>query len=257
MGWDSAKRKAALAGRNCTGRQKNNYYSQYNGKQGNCQMRTERERWLEARKNGIGASDAACILGLNPWKSNVRLWEEKTGRVQAEDIGNKPAVAYGKSAEHHLRELFKLDFPQYRVEHSEFGMIANIEQYPWLFATLDGELTEFGSEKPMPLINSTGALEVKTTEIQRSTDWQKWDNQVPQYYYIQVLHQLLATQYDFVILLVQIKWRKNGEIFKTIRHYHFSANEQRESMQYLLENEVAFWASVQQDRRPPLILPPI
>ena len=38
-----------------------------------------REEWLNARKKGIGGSDAACIIGLNKYKSNVRLWDEKTG----------------------------------------------------------------------------------------------------------------------------------------------------------------------------------
>ena len=32
-----------------------------------------REEWLKARTL-IGGSDAACILGKNPWKSNVELW---------------------------------------------------------------------------------------------------------------------------------------------------------------------------------------
>ncbi len=32
-----------------------------------------REEWLEERKKGIGGSDAAVILGLNPYKNNIRL----------------------------------------------------------------------------------------------------------------------------------------------------------------------------------------
>ncbi len=42
-----------------------------------------KEEWLEERKNGIGGSDAATILGLNPYKTNIDLWEEKTGRKEA------------------------------------------------------------------------------------------------------------------------------------------------------------------------------
>ena len=45
-----------------------------------------REDWLEERKKGIGGSDAATILGLNPYKTSIDLWEEKTGRKDAEDI---------------------------------------------------------------------------------------------------------------------------------------------------------------------------
>lgn len=82
-----------------------------------------REEWLEERKKGIGGSDAAVILGLNPYKNNIRLWEEKTGKVQAEDISDKPYVKYGTQAEDLLRELFKLDFPQYEVSHDENTII--------------------------------------------------------------------------------------------------------------------------------------
>ena len=45
--------------------------------------------WLDYRRRGIGGSDAAAVLGLCPWKSNVRLWEAKTGLRQPEDISDK------------------------------------------------------------------------------------------------------------------------------------------------------------------------
>ena len=55
-------------------------------------MNLTREQWLEERKKGIGGSDAATIMGLNPYKTNVDLWEEKTGRKDAEDISDKSYV---------------------------------------------------------------------------------------------------------------------------------------------------------------------
>ena len=36
-----------------------------------------KEQWLEARKCGIGGSDAASVLGLNPYKSSVSVYIEK------------------------------------------------------------------------------------------------------------------------------------------------------------------------------------
>ena len=39
----------------------------------------DRKEWLECRTR-IGGSDASAIVGMNPYKSNVELWEEKTGR---------------------------------------------------------------------------------------------------------------------------------------------------------------------------------
>lgn len=38
-----------------------------------------REEWLKERTQGIGGSDAGCIVGANPWKSARQLWREKTG----------------------------------------------------------------------------------------------------------------------------------------------------------------------------------
>lgn len=42
--------------------------------------RIERADWLEVRKRGIGGSDAAAAVGLSPYKSQLELWLEKTGR---------------------------------------------------------------------------------------------------------------------------------------------------------------------------------
>ena len=39
-----------------------------------------REQWLQVRQQGIGSSDAAAAVGLNPYKSALELWLEKTGR---------------------------------------------------------------------------------------------------------------------------------------------------------------------------------
>lgn len=211
-------------------------------------MTVEERAWLEARKNGIGGSDAACILGMNPWKSNVDLWKEKVGLVVPEDISDKPAVKYGKDAEAPLRRLFELDHPEYTVAYDQYGMIANDHGRPWLFATLDGDLSS-DTEK--------GVLEIKTTEIRRSFDWNKWDNRVPDNYYIQLLHQLLATGYEFVVLLAQIKWKKDGKPQKTIREYPFRRSEVQSDLEYLLQAEDAFWRAVQEKRQPALILPGI
>lgn len=41
----------------------------------------DRSKWLEMRKSGIGGSEAAAIVGLNPWKSAFQLWMERQGRL--------------------------------------------------------------------------------------------------------------------------------------------------------------------------------
>ena len=79
--------------------------------------------WLSGRMNGIGGSDASAVVGMNPYKSNIALFEEKTGRRIPEDISEKPYVIYGKKAEEHIRELFRLDYPEYQVDHHEFRIL--------------------------------------------------------------------------------------------------------------------------------------
>jgi hypothetical protein len=46
----------------------------------------DRQQWLEVRNGGIGSSDAATAVGLNPYKSQLELWQEKTGRKPMEEI---------------------------------------------------------------------------------------------------------------------------------------------------------------------------
>ena len=112
-----------------------------------------RKEWIEALTTHIGGSDASACVGMNPYKSNVELWEEKTGRRIPEDISDKDYVIYGTKAEHYLRELFALDFPEYRVIYQENNMFLN-EAYPWMHASLDGELVDQDGRH--------GILEIKT-----------------------------------------------------------------------------------------------
>ena len=128
-------------------------------------------------------------------------------------------------------------------------MIANLKNYPFLFATLDGALTEKNTGRK-------GILEIKTTEILNSTQILKWKNCIPDNYYIQVLHQLLVTGYDFAIVKAQLKFSYDGLRLET-RHYTIERNEVIQDMTYLLKKEIAFWKCVTQKVKPNLILPNI
>ena len=92
--------------------------------------------WLEVRKTGIGGSDAAAILGLSPFKTNVEVWEEKVSIKTPDDISDKPQVEYGKNAEDLLVKLFALDYPQYEVKIDK----ETVYKRNFMFASLDGEL---------------------------------------------------------------------------------------------------------------------
>lgn len=212
---------------------------------------SEREQWLRNRKKGIGASDAAAAVGLSPYKTNVELWEEKTGRRQAKDISADAHVQYGKQAEKYIRGLFTLDYPQYQVDYDEFGMIANNQDFPFAFATLDGDLTEISTGRK-------GILEIKTVEILRSGQWDEWTDKIPQHYYCQCLHQLLATGYDFVILRAHIRYTdRKGSRCATIRDYPIERKDAESDINWLAPREKVLWECVEQDKRPALIMPEI
>lgn len=206
----------------------------------------DRAEWLEARKNRIGGSDAACIVGMNPYRSNVELWEIKTGQVEAEDISDKPYVKYGSEAEQHLRELFKLDFPQYKVSYVEDNMWLNSD-YPFAHASLDGWLEDEQGRK--------GILEIKTTNILQSMQKEKWKNRIPDNYYIQVLHYLMVTEFDFAILKSQLKYDYGGDIMLTTKHYRIEREDVEDDIKYLFQKGSEFCDYIKKDIQPPLVLP--
>ena len=105
----------------------------------------------------FGGSDAAIIIGKNPYKTTIDLWEEKIGLREAEDISEKPRVKYGTDMEPILRESFKIKNPQYEVRHEEYSIIRH-PKYPFLFASLDGQLVDKET-------GELGILEIKTAEI--------------------------------------------------------------------------------------------
>ena len=203
------------------------------------------ESWLSARK-GIGGSDASAVVGLNPYKTNQDLWREKTGRKQSPDISDKPYVIYGHQAEPHLRALFALDYPEYQVEYYENNMIINTD-YPWAHASLDGELTDQDGRR--------GILEIKTSNILQSMQKEKWRDQIPDNYYIQVLHYLMVTGYEFAVLVAQLKYDFKGDVMKQTRHYFMEREELQGDIDYLAAAEQDFWELIKEDREPDLILP--
>lgn len=208
-----------------------------------------REQWLKERQNGIGGSDAAAILGLSPYKTNVELWEEKIGKRTAEDVSEKEYVKYGKEAEKYLRGLFSLDFPQYEIQYNEFKMYSQPE-HEWLFATLDGVLLDKATKEK-------GIVEIKTTEILKAGQYQQWQGKIPQHYYIQILHQLLATGFSFAVMYALIKFDFGDSPRREIRYYTIQRKEVLDDMDYLLRKEIEFWNCVKKEIKPNLILPAI
>lgn len=207
----------------------------------------DRDEWL-ANRSRIGGSDASAIVGMNPYRTNIELWQIKTGQLVPEDISDKPYVKYGTQAEEHLRELFRLDFPEYQVEYTENNMFLN-DRFPFAHASLDGWLTDQDGRQ--------GILEIKTTNILQSMQKEKWNHRIPDNYYIQLLHYFMVTEFDFAILKAQLKSEFNREIYLQTRHYKIERSEVKEDIEFLEDAERIFWNQVKERKRPDLILPEI
>lgn len=211
-------------------------------------MLSNHDEWLLARKNRIGGSDASCIVGMNPYKTNIELWEEKTGRRVAPDISNEPYVKYGHDAEEYLRKLFAIDHPQYQVLYEENNMWLN-DKYPFAHASLDGWLVDEDGRN--------GVLEIKTTNIIQSMQKEKWKDRIPDNYYCQVLWYLGVTRFDFAILKAQLRYDYDGDIFLITKHYKVERKEVQEDIEYLLAKGSEFFEYLKKDKQPPLVLPTI
>ena len=204
------------------------------------------DEWRAAR-TVIGGSDAAALVGLNPYKTNIELWQEKTGRRTAPDISNEAFVKFGHDAEPLLRELFALDHPQYDVGYVENNMFIN-DRYPFAHASLDGWLTEKETGRK-------GILEIKTTNILQSMQKEKWNDRIPDNYYCQVLWYLMVTEFDFAVLKARLRSEWQGEIRVTVRHYIIERSEVQEDIDELEAAGWKMWKAIQEDREPNLILP--
>ena len=198
----------------------------------------DRESWLAGRHRGIGGSDAAAVTGFSKWKTATVLWEEKTNVRTAKDISGDEAVQRGVRMEDAIRTFFIASHQELSLEYHAYDILYQSER-PWLFATLDGEVSDSDGRK--------GILEIKTASPNGKAGWSEWDGSVPQGYYVQILHQLLATGYSFAYLQAAL-YGKNGDV--TLREFSFDRNDCEADLQWLLQKETEFWNCVQTGKRP-------
>lgn len=202
-----------------------------------------REEWLAGRQQGIGGSEAAAAVGMSPWQTPIGLWKLKTGQEQPKDLSDNPAVQQGVRMESGIREFFKASHPELEVFYNPFDILYQKER-PWLFATLDGELLTDDIRN--------GILEIKTATPNGKAGWAKWsDGNLPPNYYAQLLHQLLATGYDFAYLFAAL-YSMNGDI--TLREYYIDRADVEDDLAWLLEKEESFYKHIVERTIPPMPL---
>jgi putative phage-type endonuclease len=138
-----------------------------------------REEWLEARRQGIGGTDAAAILGVSPWKSPAELYAEKLGLVDLDNVDNEAAV-WGLLLQPLLVQRYRRVTGRMTVPEP-LHTIRRSRAHPWMLASLDATIHEGGLVLP---------CEIKTTGAYRVEDWAE---EPPVHVQVQVQHQLAVT----------------------------------------------------------------
>ena len=190
-----------------------------------------REDWLEVRKNGIGSSDAAAAVGLNPYKSQLELWMEKTGR----DAGLPKPDPNDDTSPMYWGTLLEVFVAAHYTKKSgnrirKVNAVLQHPEHAWMLANLDREVT--------------GATDVQILECKTAgmNGAKLWRDGVPEYVQLQVLHQLAVTGKQTADVAVLIC----GNEFKIYRI------ERDETMiARLIDLEARFWNYVESDTAPP------
>lgn len=141
-----------------------------------------RDDWLNVRKGGIGSSDAGAAVGLNPYKSQLELWMEKTGRdgnLPKTDPNDETSPMYWGTL---LEPIVAAHYCK-RTGHKvrRINAVLQHPRYPWMLANLDREVVGAPDVQ---------ILECKTAGINGA---RLWKDGVPEYVQLQVMHQLAVT----------------------------------------------------------------
>jgi len=190
----------------------------------------DREQWLAVRKGGIGSSDAAAAVGLNPYKSQLELWMEKTGRDSAfprVDPADETTPMYWGTllepivAAHYTRRTGN--------KVRRINAVLQHPQAPWMLANIDREV--IGAP-------DVQILECKTAGMNGARLWKEG---VPEYVQLQVLHQLAVTGKQAADVAVLICGQE-------LQVHRIERDE--DMIARLVELEQAFWGQVERDEAP-------
>jgi putative phage-type endonuclease len=150
------------------------------------------EAWQEYRRTqkGIGGSDCAIIMGLNPWKTPFTLWLEMTGQVEPKALTSE-SVEWGNRLEPVIREKFA-QATGFLVHENPY--VLQSEEHEFMVANVDGECFD-------PDMGEWGVLEIKTTDSRYKGEW---EDGPPNHYHLQIQHYLAVMDYNYAYVSVLI-----------------------------------------------------
>lgn len=190
-----------------------------------------RADWLEVRKTGIGGSDAAAAVGLSPYKSQLELWLEKTGRdadlPKPDPNDTAEPVYWGTLLEPIVAAAYTKQTGN-RVR--KVNAVLQHPGIPFMLANLDREVLG---------VSGVQILECKTAG---EFGARLWSEGVPEYVQLQVQHQLAVTGKQAADVAVLICGQKL-EVHRIQRDDELIAR--------LIPLEAQFWEYVTSDTPPP------
>jgi putative phage-type endonuclease len=186
--------------------------------------------WHEARRNGVGGSEIAAVLGLSTWESAFSLWHRKNGTVPPREANTE--MEAGRRLEPVICEVFAERHPELHMERGgtfrnrqRAYQIANPDQ----LAYLDGLLAAIHEAKFALYPDGWG---------EEGTD------QVPPYYQAQC--RWYGDVFGLTRTYLTVFIGSTGEF----REYVIDADEQDAAL--MRERAEAFMASLAAGRQPPI-----
>jgi putative phage-type endonuclease len=161
-----------------------------------------RDEWLAWRRQGLGASDAAAVLGQDPWTSPWSLWIDKRGELP-DDTDDNEAMRFGVLLEAVVAEEVSR---RTGLEVRRRNAILQHRKHQWMVCNPDrllrdptrGDQLADPLALPQPTDLGQGLLEIKTTSAYNAADWR--DGHAPLHYHLQVQHGLAVTDLTWGVL---------------------------------------------------------
>ena len=183
----------------------------------------------EARKQGLGGSDAPVAANLSKYKSPATLILEKQGRLPVPELETK-AMKRGNRFEEVVAEIY---------EEETGRKIRRIgtrwhEEHAFMLCHLDRQIL---SDPRGP-----GSLQIKTTRLK-----QDWDEGIPDHVMVQVQHELAVTGY---------RWASIAVLFDLDDFRYFDVERDNELIEYIITIEKRTWAMVESGEAPPIVWAP-
>ena len=146
-------------------------------------LEMDKAAWLELRKRGIGASEVAAVLGLNPYKTPLQVYEEKIAD-QVVEYPETLRMKRGLQMENLVADIYMEEY--HRTVRRDNKMRIH-PAHDFLYCSLDRTIVAENGSGP-------GILEIKT-----ASGWavKKWEAVIPTQYFCQIQHQFAVTGYKW------------------------------------------------------------